>query len=867
MNTSNQHPALTGLTEQEVEASRLKHGANLLTPPKRPSLWKLYLEKFNDPIIRILLVAASLSLVIGFMENDFVESVGIFCAIFLATGIGFYFEYDAARRFEVLNALGQEEPVTVRRNGGITQVPRSEIVVGDIVLLEQGVEVPADGELLEAVSLQLNESALTGETIVTKTTDAAHFDKEATYPSNEAMRSTMVVDGHGILRVTAVGDATEIGKVARQATALTGEATPLNKQLDRLAKFISKIAFAVAIVAFLGVTLHDLNNAFDGNADWLHITRVIVKNFMMAVTLIVMAVPEGLPMAVTLSLALNMRRMLKTNNLVRKMHACETMGAITVICTDKTGTLTQNRMQVSELVAANGTQHQLLCEGIAANSTAHLEEGEKGEGVGNPTECALLAWLRSEGHDYRTLRDTAPIVNQLTFSTERKYMATLVVSAVTGKRILYVKGAPEIVTKYCQLPQTELDELHQRLAGYQHQAMRTLAFAYREVDDKEGTDCQKLTETGTLVYQGVAAINDPVREEVPAAVAACQDAGIGIKIVTGDTAGTAIEIARRIGLWKPEDTTENSITGPEFAALTDPEALERVTKLKVMSRARPMDKQRLVQLLQQQGAVVAVTGDGTNDAPALNHAQVGLSMGTGTSVAKEASDITLLDDSFGSIATAVMWGRSLYKNIQRFILFQLTINFVALLVVLIGSFIGTELPLTVTQMLWVNIIMDTFAALALASIPPTRKVMEEKPRRTSDFILTKQIKRGIFITGSLFLVLLLGALVYFNHEGGATPAELTAFFTFFVLLQFWNLLNAKAFGSNESAFKNLLAARGVLLVMLLILVGQWLIVSFGGRVFRTVPLSAETWGWLLLLSSFTLWIGELVRGVSRLQNK
>ena len=865
MDSNKRTQTVQGLTDEEVLAARRQYGANRLTPPQRPSLLKLYLEKFNDPIIRILLVAAALSLLIGFMENDFIESIGIFCAIFLATGIGFYFEFDAARRFEVLNALGQEDPVTVIRNGHVTQIPRSEIVVGDIVLLEQGVEVPADGRLLEAVSLQLNESSLTGETVVSKTTDEAHFDAEATYPSNEVLRSTMVVDGHGMMQVTAVGDATEIGKVARHATAITGEATPLNRQLGRLARFISKVAFIVAILAFTGITAHDLSGILtDGPTDWLHIARIVVKNFMMAVTLIVMAVPEGLPMAVTLSLALNMRRMLQTNNLVRKMHACETMGAITVICTDKTGTLTQNRMQVSELAAEPDTDTHLLRESIAANSTAHLEEGD--EGVGNPTECALLLWLRKEGYDYKDLRQKAQIVSQLTFSTERKYMATLVKSDVTGHNMLYVKGAPEIVLKHCTVNEDRLTDLRHRLIGYQNQAMRTLAFACRETTDEEGTDCQQLVEKGELCYLGVAAINDPVREEVPAAVTACASAGIAVKIVTGDTAGTAIEIARRIGLWKPGDTAENSITGPEFAALSDDEARQRVLKLKVMSRARPMDKQRLVQLLQQQGAVVAVTGDGTNDAPALNHAQVGLSMGSGTSVAKEASDITLLDDSFRSIATAVMWGRSLYKNIQRFILFQLTINFVALLVVLIGSFIGTDLPLTVTQMLWVNIIMDTFAALALASIPPSPKVMNDKPRKTTDFILTKTIKQGIFTTGTLFLILLLGTLVYFNHEGGANLTELTAFFTFFVLLQFWNLLNAKAFGSNESAFKNIFAARGVLLVMALILAGQWLIVTFGGRVFRTVPLSAETWGWLLLVSSLTLWIGELTRWISRLRN-
>ena len=865
MEPSRPETRAAGLTSEQARQSREQHGSNLLTPPKRPSLWKLYLEKFNDPIIRILLVAAGLSLAIGYVHNDFMESIGIFCAVFLATGIGFYFEYDAARRFEVLNALGQEDPVTVVRDGRVTQIPKSEVVVGDTVLLEQGVEVPADGVLTEAVSLQINESSLTGEAIVSKTTDEAHFDKEATYPSNEVLRSTMVADGHGIMCVKAVGDRTEIGKVARQATKLTGEATPLNRQLERLAKVISKIAFTVAIVAFVAMTAHELLTI--DRPSWLDIAEIMVKNFMMAVALIVMAVPEGLPMAVTLSLALNMRRMLKTNNLVRKMHACETMGAINVICTDKTGTLTQNKMQVSELVTAPGCDAARLYEGIAMNSTAHLEADGK-SGVGNPTECALLLWMQQEGQDYRTLRKSERVVAQLTFSTERKYMATLTGPTATGRRILYVKGAPEIVASHCDMGDSERDELAHRLRGYQQQAMRTLAFACRETDEADGTDCKELVERGGLTFQGVAAINDPVREEVPAAVAACTSAGISVKIVTGDTSGTAIEIARRIGLWKDSDSVaDHSITGPEFAALTDDEALNRVERLKVMSRARPMDKQRLVQLLQQRGAVVAVTGDGTNDAPALNHAQVGLSMGTGTSIAKEASDITLLDDSFRSIATAVMWGRSLYKNIQRFILFQLTINFVALLVVLIGTFIGTDLPLTVTQMLWVNIIMDTFAAMALSSIPPSEQVMNEKPRKTDDFILTKSIKQHIFFTGMPFLAALLYALTYFNREGGASPVELTAFFTFFVLLQFWNLLNAKAFGSNESAFSNLFGARGVLLVMLLILVGQWLIVTFGGRVFRTVPLDAPTWALLLGISSLTLWVGELFRLIKRIASK
>lgn len=625
--------------------------------------------------------------------------------------------------------MGEETPVTVIRNGKIKEIPRKDIVVGDIVVLNTGEEVPADGTLVEAVSLQVNESTLTGELMVNKTTDKAHFDEEATYPSNAVMRGTTITDGHGIMRVDRVGDATEIGKVARQSTEQSQEQTPLNIQLTKLANLIGKAGFTIAALTFIVFTSKDLysfitSENFIGINDWhswLEIARIVLKYFMMAVTLIVVAVPEGLPMSVTLSLALNMRRMLKTNNLVRKMHACETMGAITVICTDKTGTLTQNLMQVYE-AQVDESQPDLVAEGIAANSTAFLEEkaeGEKPSGVGNPTEIALLLWLNSKGKDYMKLREEAKVVNQLTFSTERKYMATLVDSPIQKKRILYIKGAPEIVMSKCNLEKAQIDKYNEQLLAYQNKAMRTLGIAYKVVPENASDDCAELVGEGGMTFLGIFAISDPIRPDVPNAVKKCQSAGIGIKIVTGDTPGTATEIARQIGLWTPEDTERNRITGVEFAALSDEEALDRVLDLKVMSRARPMDKQRLVQLLQQKGAVVAVTGDGTNDAPALNHAQVGLSMGTGTSVAKEASDITLLDDSFNSIATAVMWGRSLYKNIQRFIVFQLTINVVALLSVLLGAFFGTELPLTVTQMLWVNLIMDTFAAMALASIAPT----------------------------------------------------------------------------------------------------------------------------------------------------
>ena len=881
-----------GLTDSEVLQSREKNGINLLTPPKRPSLWKLYLEKFEDPVVRVLLVAAVFSLIISIIENEYAETIGIIAAILLATGIGFFFEYDANKKFDLLNAVNEETLVKVIRNGRVQEVPRKDIVVGDIVILETGEEIPADGELVEAISLQVNESNLTGEPVINKTIIEADFDEEATYASNLVMRGTTVVDGHGTMRVLHVGDATEIGKVARQSTEENLEPTPLNIQLTKLANLIGKIGFTVAGLAFLIFFVKDVLLYFDFGAlngwhEWLPVFERTLKYFMMAVTLIVVAVPEGLPMSVTLSLALNMRRMLSTNNLVRKMHACETMGAITVICTDKTGTLTQNLMQVHEpnfYGIKNGSNlsdddiSALIAEGISANSTAFLEEteaGEKPKGVGNPTEVALLLWLNSQGRNYLKLRENARVLDQLTFSTERKFMATLVESPLIGKKILYIKGAPEIVLGKCKevvLDGRRVDAVEYRstveaqLLNYQNMAMRTLGFAFKIVEEN---DCVELVSTNDLNFLGVVAISDPIRPDVPAAVAKCQSAGIGIKIVTGDTPGTATEIARQIGLWKPEtDTDRNRITGVAFAELSDEEALDRVMDLKIMSRARPTDKQRLVQLLQQKGAVVAVTGDGTNDAPALNHAQVGLSMGTGTSVAKEASDITLLDDSFNSIGTAVMWGRSLYKNIQRFIVFQLTINFVALLIVLLGSVIGTELPLTVTQMLWVNLIMDTFAALALASIPPSETVMLEKPRRSTDFIISKAMRSNILGVGSIFLIVLLGMIYYFDHSAkGMDVHNLTIFFTFFVMLQFWNLFNARVFGTTDSAFKGLSKSYGMELIVLAILVGQFLIVQFGGAVFRTEPLDWQTWLLIIGVSSMVLWVGELVRLVQRIIHK
>ncbi len=848
-----------GLNDQQVEQSRREHGENLLTPPKRTSLLRLYLEKYNDPIIRILLVAAVASLALAFFHKDFIETIGIVLAIILATTIGFYFERDAAKKFDVLTALGEESPVKVRRNGTVTEIPRKDVVVGDVIIIEVGDEIPADGRLIASTDLQIDESSLTGEPIISKhvVTDETPSDKEATYPSDTVLRSTMVMNGNGVAVVTAVGDSTEIGRGARRATERTAVETPLDGQLGKVAKLISKIGTGVSVSAFVIFLTHDImTNPLWQGTDYLKMAEVTLNYFMMAVTLIVMAVPEGLPMAVTLALALNMRRMLKSNNLVRKLHACETMGAATVICTDKTGTLTQNRMQVADMVVT--AHEELMASAIALNTTANIDN--EGKGIGNPTEVALLLRLRDKGTDYAEMRRTAEIKDRLPFSTERKYMAT--VAQVDGKDWLFVKGAPEIVMGFCNITDDEKARITAQLRAYQNKAMRTLAFACRQTDamNVEG-----------LTLQAVAAISDPLRTDVPDAVGECHSAGIQVKIVTGDTSATAVEIARQIGIWKDDTPATDQITGPDFAALSDEEAYRRVESLKVMSRARPTDKQRLVQLLQKHGEVVAVTGDGTNDAPALNHAHVGLSLGSGTSVAKNASDITLIDDSFQSIVKAVMWGRSLYRNIQRFIFFQLIVNVTALLLVLGGSIIGTELPLTVTQILWVNLIMDTFAAMALASLPPSHEVMKDKPRNQNDFIINRKMAYGILTMGVLFFLVMLGMLIYCERccsvSGAISVKALTIFFTAFVMIQWWNLFNAKTLGTNHSAFNELLKDPGLLLTLCIILAGQWLIVTFGGKMFRTEPLSAEEWLCIIAGTSVVLWIGEIIRGVKRLTAK
>ena len=865
-----------GLTDEQVKQSREQHGRNVLTPPQRTSLWKLYLDKYRDPIIQILLVAAFISLILAFIEKNYMETIGIFVAVFLATTVGFYFERDAAKKFNLLTALSEEQPVKVRRNGKVMEIPRHDVVVGDVVLVEVGDEVPADGELIVCNDLQINESALTGEPVTEKSLEGGG---DGAYPLNVILRSTMVMNGRGEFVVTAVGDATEIGKVAKKSTEQTSVETPLHMQLDKLAKMISKVGSVVSVAAFFIFLIHDiLTNPAWGGKDYFYMAEIVLKYFMMAVTLIVMAVPEGLPMAITLSLALNMRRMLKSNNLVRKLHACETMGAVTVICTDKTGTLTQNKMQVSALELKQGDE-ALLDTSIALNSTAELNDGKP---IGNPTESALLLWLDAQGKDYEELRRQVNVLKQLPFSTERKMMATL--AEVDGETYLFVKGAPEIVMKKCIIEDRMQRQSAEELDEWQHKAMRTLAFAYKKIETSimrtsrtSTAEVVALLDANDLQLQAIAAIADPIRPDVPAAVQECRHAGIEVKVVTGDTAATALEIGKQIGVF--EDEPENigadgsltsldqqMITGEQWEALSDDEAYERAKDIRVMSRARPTDKQRLVAMLQKRGEVVAVTGDGTNDAPALHYAHVGLSLGSGTSVAKEASDMTLLDDSFKSIANAVMWGRSLYRNLQRFLFFQLVVNVAALLLVLGGSVIGTEMPLTVTQILWVNLIMDTFAALALASLPPSHEVMKEKPRKASDFIINKSIGFGILFCGIVFFLVMFALLVYCERrgKGGVDVHELTMFFTTFVMIQFWNLFNAKALMSHHTAFCHFLKDKGMILVLVLVLVGQWIIVTFGGEMFRTTPLSLHEWLLIIGSTSVVLWAGELWRAFKRM---
>ena len=898
-----------GLTDAQVFESRQKYGENSLSSVEGEPLWKQFLEKFTDPIIIILLVALVFSFGVSTYEymvhnegfDAFLEPIGILFAVLLATGVAFYFEHKANKQFEILNQVNDEIYYKVIRNEHITQVLKKDIVVGDIVILETGEEVPADGELLEAVSMHINESTLTGEPLVHKTTNPADFEADATYPSNYVCRGTSVSDGHGIFEVKKVGDATEYGKVFEGVQIDNTVKTPLNEQLDKLAGMITKISYAIAILVIVGrlilyftLPAHNINQI-----DWIDFGHYLLNTAMIAITVVVVAVPEGLPMSVTLSLAYSMRSMMATNNLVRKMHACETMGATTVICTDKTGTLTQNQMTIYETYFNRFTDEQLgeklIAESMAVNSTAYLDftDKEKPNVLGNPTEGALLLWLYGKGTNYLPIREGSEVFNQLTFSTERKYMATLVQSPALGKPVLYVKGAPEIVMTFCyeggkflsDIPQADFEA---KLLQYQNQAMRTIGFAYKVIDNPNTV----ISENGKLVinglnFIGITAISDPVRPDVPASIEECLHAGIQVKIVTGDTPGTAREIARQIHLWDDTCTERNQITGVEFAAMSDTELLDRITDLRVISRARPLDKARLVNLLQQKGEVVAVTGDGTNDAPALKAAQVGLSMGDGTSVAKEASDITILDKSFSSIGKAVMWGRSLYLNIQRFILFQMTINVAACIIVLIGAFLGVESPLTVTQMLWVNLIMDTFAALALASLPPSNRVMNDKPRARGANIITKPMTKGIFGVGGFFVVLLFGFIQYFKNEditsltqfsitdyfshffhfgapeGNLSAYELSLFFSIFVFLQFWNMFNAKAYRTGKSAFNNLGKSQGFMLIALAIILGQVFITTFGGQMFNVTPLKLVDWAIIIGATSAVLWVGEILRAVKR----
>lgn len=878
-----------GLSEAEVAESRHKNGSNILTPPAKTPLWRRFLAKFRDPLIIILLIAGVLSVCISCYEYwglgeggaVFFEPVGIFMAIILATGLAFVFELKADREFELLNKVNDDEPVQVVRGGYALAIPRKDVVVGDIVLLNTGEEVPADGELLEATMLSVDESTLTGEPLCAKTTDPQHFDPEATFPSDHVMRGTKVMEGHGVMRVFAVGDNTENGKVYTAAQIDSSVRTPLDEQLERLGHLISIFSYIVAAGVVAGrLTMYFLHEDFQ----WVEFVTYLLQSLMIAVTLVVVSVPEGLPMAVTLSLAYSMRRMLRTNNLVRKLHACETMGATTVICTDKTGTLTQNRMQVYETKFYGNPDNKVIEEGIAVNSTARLDlAGDTPSVLGNPTEGALLLWLYKRGVDYQAIKDKVTVIEELPFSTERKYMATVVQSAY-GSRVLYVKGAPEIVFGLCKdtsaVTKAELDA---QLLEYQNMAMRTLGFAYQRLADGDLTISDGRVVAGRLTFLGIAAISDPVRTDVPEAMAEVLDAGIKVKIVTGDTPGTSKEIGRQIGLWHDEsDTDKNIVTGLEIGNMSDKELRDKVADFKIIARARPMDKKRLVEALQKTGEVVAVTGDGTNDAPALKAAQVGLSMGDGTSVAKEASDITIIDNSFASIGRAVMWGRSLYRNIQRFILFQLTVNVVACLIVLSGAFLGMQSPLTVTQMLWVNLIMDTFAAMALASLPPTKSVMKEQPRSRSAFIINRPMWEFILGTGLIFSALLFAMLYYLEHTdinsfaeigraafdpqlASLTPYEVSLFFTTFVFLQFWNMFNARAFATGRSAL-HFKGCGGFLFIAAVILVGQILIVSIGGPFFSVVPLPLVDWFVIIGSTSIVLWIGEIYRlVVSRLK--
>ena len=882
----------TGLSDEQVIVSRQEHGTNVLTPPEREPLWKQFLGKFNDPLIKILLVALVLSVGLSTYEyfilhsgvSVLFEPMGIFIAIVLATLVGFLVEVNANKKFRLLNQTDDHVMVKVKRGGHVTQVPRRDIVVGDIVILEAGEKVPADGTVIDSFSLTVDESSFTGEPSAWKThdTEAAAKEKDATYPANILLRASTIIDGSATMRVERVGDKTEYGKVYRDAQIDNNIKTPLTQQLDRLGRTIARGSYVMAGLLVLGRLVEYFVAGSEGVvAD----AQYFIETVMLAVTLIVVSVPEGLPMSVTLSLALSMRKMLKHNNLVRRMHACETMGAATVICTDKTGTLTQNKMQVYQAhfyglpdgdKLSDDEMSRIVTTGIACNSTAFLDDSDPNNimALGNPTEAALLLWLQDAGVDYLTLRENNETLAQMPFSTMTKYMPT-VIGTDDGKRLLLVKGAPEIVMRLCDktVGDVSFQQVTDELTEFQIKAMRTLAFAYRELSENEEPEqALKDFKSGNqpaLCFVGIVAISDPVRTDVPAAIQDCRNAGVKVKIVTGDTSATAREIGRQVGLWTNDDTDDAIISGPDFAALDDDEAAKRAQAIKIMARARPDDKARLVRLLQQQGEVVAVTGDGTNDAPALNAAQVGLSMGDGTAVAKEASDITILDNSFMSINKAVLWGRSLYSNIQRFILFQLAVNVCACLVVAICSFFSKQPALTVTQMLWVNLIMDTFAALALASLPPNSVLMRQQPRNSHASIITPMMKKFILVSGVIFAVLMIGLYYYFVREANGGPVfvrginpninphEMGIYFSVFVFLQFWNMLNARSFATGKSAFNNMEDSKVFWAVAAVIFAGQIILVQYFYPFFNCAPLDFMTWFWIILGTFPVFLVGQI----------
>lgn len=925
-----------GLTDNEVVQSRLQFGSNTLTPPKQASLWSKikavgkhgimimmiallllsvvgavllyphfgntalmipfivgiatlliaivgFFGGFSDPLFKILITAFVLSMGISIYEYEasaadisiFFEPIGIIVALLLATGVAYFLERSNEKTFQSLNQTNDDQLVKVIRNANVCQVMRKEIVVGDIVILETGEEVPADGELLEALNVTVNESSLTGEPSTMKTADKALLDPEATYPSNHILKGTIVMEGYCVAKIKAVGDKTESGKVFEAAQIDEGESTPLDEKLKKLSQWITIASYIVAALVVVGRII-SFFIAKDSDFGWLEFSTYVLNTIMIAVTLIVVAVPEGLPMSVTLSLAFSMRKLMNDNTLPRTIHACETMGATSVICTDKTGTLTENQMRVAEAHLYTNDE-AFINEIIAANTTANLDfsDNKHAKAVGNPTEGALLLWINDSGHDYLQIRDGASIVERLPFSTENKYMATVVQSSLRAKKMLYAKGAPEILMSYCNINEDEKQSIMNQLLAAQNKAMRTLAIAYREIDNDESVFEDGRLACRDLQFAGFFAISDPVRSDVAAAINDCINAGIQVKIITGDTSATAIEIGKQVNLWQEDDDNECMMTGSDFAAADDDTLSRRIDKLKILSRAKPSDKSRLVKLLKAKGKVVAVTGDGTNDAPALNAADVGLSMGDGTAVAKEASDMTIQDNSFATIAHAVMWGRSLYKNIQRFILFQMTINVVACLIVMIGAFIGTESPLTVTQMLWVNLIMDTFAAIALASLPPSHSVMQEKPRLTTDNIITKPMAWQIIGVGIVFTAILFCILFVMQHTdirsmsdllnveiskaNGLSRYELSLFFTLFVMLQFWNMFNAKAFMTKKSAFADIVRSRGFMIIALVILIGQIAIVELGGPMFNVVHIKPTDWLTIILLSSVVIIVGELIR--------